>query len=107
MPCLTQPAATPAKKALQKTALERLVAAIGAGSIKVVVGRGGSVAFGGWRDDQREGISDLCAYRAIANAPAVRRAIFRAEAMSGHKIDPRAIASGLHSHDNGASWSRD
>lgn len=106
MPCLTQPAATPAKKALQKTALERLVAAIGTGSIKVVIGRG-SVAFGGWRDDQREGISDLCAYRAIANQPEVRRAIFRAEAMSGNKIDPRTIASGLHSHDNGASWSRD
>ena len=36
----------------------------------------------------------------------LRRAIMRAEAMAGHKIDPRAVASGMHSHDQGATWSK-
>ena len=107
MPCLTQTNITPQKRAAQRTALERLIAAVGAGSVSVVVGRSGSVAFKGWSDAAREGVSDLCAYRAIANAPEIRRALFRAEALSGNKLDPRAMASGLHSHDGGSTWSRD
>lgn len=106
MPCITQTNLTPAAKARQVSALERLAAAIGAGAVKVVIGRTGGISFAGWEDSDREGVSDLCAYRAIAHAPAVRRAILRAEAMQGNRIDPRAIASGLHSHDNGATWSR-
>lgn len=104
MPCLTQPAATPQTKARQRSALERLLAALAAGTVKVQVGRAGGVAFAGWTD--REGVSDLCAYRALSNRPEMRRALLRAEAMSGNRMDPRAIASGLHSHDNGATWSR-
>lgn len=107
MPCMTQPNRTPEVKARQAKAVERLAAAIGEGAVKLVVGRTGSIAFAGWKDSDREGVSDLCAYRAIANAPAVRRALLRAEAMSGNKVDPRAIASGLHSHDAGATWARD
>ena len=107
MPCLTQTNITPQKRALQRTALERLIAAIGAGKVQIAVGRTGGIAFKGWADADREGVSDLCAYRAIANAPEVRRALIRAEALSGNRMDPRAIASGLHSHDGGATWARD
>lgn len=107
MPCITQKNLTPVAKARQVTALQRLAAAVGAGTVKLVVGRSGSVAFAGWKDDEREGVSDLCAYRAISHAPEVRRALMRAEAMSGNRMDPRAIASGLHSHDSGSTWSRD
>jgi len=104
MPCMTQPNLTEQAKVRQIEALKRLQAAIGAGTVKVVVGRSGSIAFSGWRDN--EGVSDLCAYRALANAPELRRALLRAEAMSGNRMDPRAIACGEHSHDGGATWSR-
>lgn len=104
MPCLTQANQTPEVKARQRTALERLSTALQAGAVTVTVGRAGGVAFVGWTD--REGVSDLCAYRALANRPEMRRALLKAEALSGHRMDPRAIASGLHSHDSGATWSR-
>lgn len=104
MPCLTQPAATPAQKAKQRSALQRLIDALAAGSAGVVIGRAGGITFTGWSD--REGVSDLCAYRALSNHPTMRRAVIRAEALQGNRLDPRAIASGLHSHDGGATWSR-
>ena len=107
MPCMTQPTLSEQQKASQVEALKRLQRAVGAGSVQVVIGRNGGIAFKGWGAGERSGVSDLCAYRVLANAPEVRRAVFRAEAMSGNKLDPRAVASGLHSHDDGATWARD
>lgn len=104
MPCLTQPNLTEQAKAAQRAALARLLAGLAAGTAGVTIGKAGGVAFTGWTD--RGGVSDLCAYRALANRPELRRAILKAEAASGNRMDPRAIASGLHSHDNGATWSR-
>lgn len=106
MPCMTQPTLTEQQRSAQRGALARLETALGAGTVKVVIGRAGGVTFAGWRDDQREGVSDLCAYRALSNSPAMRRAVLRAEAMGGNRMDPRAIASGLHSHDGGSTWTR-
>lgn len=106
MPCLTQPNLTPTQKQTQREALARLAREIGAGTVKVIIGRTGGIAFSGWADENRGGVSDLCAYRALANSPEMRRAVLRAEALGGNKIDPRTIASGLHSHDGGQSWSR-
>lgn len=85
-------------------AIKRLNAALGAGTAQVVIGAAGSIAFKGW--NEREGVSDLCAYRALAasNSPELRRAVMRAEAMSGRKLDTRAVASGVHSHDGGSTW---
>lgn len=104
MPCMTQPTLTEQQKQSQVKALQRLNDAIGAGTVKVIIGKAGGITFAGWQD--REGVSDLCAYRALMNSPTMRRAVMRAEAMQGNKLDPRAIASGLHSHDGGATWSR-
>lgn len=106
MPCMTQPTLTEQQKQSQVEALRRLNDAVGAGTVKVIIGRNGGIAFAGWAQDDRSGVSDLCAYRALMNSPAMRRAVMRAEAMQGNKLDPRAIASGLHSHDGGATWSR-
>lgn len=104
MPCTSQPNMTPSARQLQQAALARLDSAIARGSVRVVIGREGAIAFRGWQD--REGISDLCAYRALAasNSPSLRRAIARAEAISGNKLNARAIASGTHSHDGGATF---
>jgi hypothetical protein len=106
MPCITQPTLTEQQRQSQRDALKRLQDALGAGVVQIVVGRGGSIALKGWRDEDRSGVSDLCAYRALSNTPEMRRALLKAEAMSGNRMDPRAMASGLHSHDGGASWSR-
>ena len=104
MPCINQPDQTVQQRQEKLDALKRLQAALALGTVKVIVGRTGSIAFGNWND--RSGLTDLCAYRAIANTPEMRRALVRAEAMSGNKMDPRAIAAGEHSHDGGATWSK-
>jgi hypothetical protein len=104
MPCLTQTNLTPAKKLAQRDALARLEKAIAAGTVRVVIGRTGGIAFAGWADSDRNGVSDLCAYRALSNSPELRRAVTRAEALAGRQLDKRAISSGMHSHDGGHTW---
>jgi hypothetical protein len=104
MPCMTQPTLTQVQRSAQSAALARLQAAIGAGSVSVVVGRTGAVALKGWRDADRAGVSDLCAYRALRNTPELRRAIARAEVIAGRQVDARTIAAGVHSHDGGHTW---
>lgn len=101
MPCDTQ--REPVQVMAMSSALDRLQKALGAG-VDVVIGANGALAFRGWND--RAGLSDLCAYRKLAarNAPELRRAIARAEAVSGRKLDQRAVAAGMHSHDGGRTW---
>jgi hypothetical protein len=107
MPCLTNPTVTVEQKAKQRGALERLRESIGAGRVQVVVGKGnGAFALKGWADNDREGVSDVCAYRALLNTPEMRRAIQRAQAMSATPLNQQAIAGGLHSHDGGKTWGR-
>jgi hypothetical protein len=107
MPCLTNPTVTVEKKKKQRSALERLRAAIGAGTVQVVVAKGtGAFALKGWALADREDVSDVCAYRALLNTPEMRRAIQRAQAMANTPLNQQTIASGLHSHDGGSTWSR-
>lgn len=96
----------PEAQAAQLTALQRLERALATGGASVVIGSQGAIAFRGWKEADRGGLSDLCAYRKLAasNSAELRRAVARAEAMSGRKLDPRAVASGTHSHDGGGSW---
>lgn len=105
MPCISQPNLTPTQKQQQEAAIKRLQAALGAGTVSAVVSPTGAIAFRGWTGD-KGGVSDICAYRALSasNSPELRRAIARAEAMAGRKIDARAIAHGTHSHDGGRTW---
>lgn len=97
---------TPVQRKTQiEQAVDRLNKALEAGTVKVKVGSTGAVAFvGTW---QRDGISDTCAYRKLltAGSPALRLAVAKAEAMAGRKVDPKAIAAGVHSHDSGKTWS--
>lgn len=104
MPCDTQANLTPAKKAAQLTAIQRLEAALAQNEAQLVIGPQGSISFRGWKDNQ--GVADLCAYRRLAssNSAALRRAVARAEVTAGRQVDARAVAAGVHSHDGGASW---
>lgn len=104
MPCDTQPNLTAQQKDRMKDAIARLGSALAAGTAQVVIGASGALAFRGWT--RNEGVSDLCAYRALTatNSPALRRAIARAEVTAGRTLDARALAAGMHSHDGGATW---
>jgi hypothetical protein len=101
---MSQANRTPQVIADQQSALARLGAALAAGSVTVVIGQAGGIAFKGWKDNR--GVTDLCAYRALtaANSAPLRRALARAEAVSGRKINPQALAAGTHSHDGGRTW---
>lgn len=92
----------------RRGALARLEARLTAGVVSVKVGPSGAIAFQGWQAAEREGLADLCAYRRLlaSNSPALRRAVARAETLAGQKVNARAIAAGVHSHDGGATWGR-
>lgn len=90
-------------------ALERLNKALTLGEVKVTINRTtGALAFTGWTDASRAGVTDACAYRKLITqgSPALRAAIVRAEAMAGRKLNTQAIDAGVHSHDGGKSWGR-
>ncbi len=106
MPCDTKRGLDAQQKQRMTDALARLEAALAGGAVALVIGRQGAIAFRGWKEEDRAGLSDLCAYRRLssANSPALRRALARAEAQAGMKIDQRALAAGVHSHDGGRTW---
>lgn len=106
---LMKPSLTAAEIEAKANALARLERALelkNATGVSVVIGANGAVAFRGWSDAERGGIADTCAYRALSaiNSPALRRAVARAEALYGRKVNPQAIASGVHSHDGGNTF---
>lgn len=107
MPCDSQlkPRQTLAERALEVTkALRLLEARLQANKARVVIGQNGALAFAGWQE--RDGVSDVCAYRMLTaqNSWALRQAISRAEAQCGRKLNPQAVGMGVHSHDGGHSW---
>jgi hypothetical protein len=81
---------------------------LAAGRVRVQIGPQGAVAFPGWLQGQQGGVSDACALRLIQQdrqlSPLTKQALLRAEMLSGRKINQRAIAAGIHSHDGGKTW---
>lgn len=97
---------TPQKRKTQiEEAMGRLQKALAAGTVTIKVGPTGALTFVGG-DLARSGISDSCAYRKLlaAGSPELRRALARAEAMAGRKVDEKQVAAGTHSHDGGKTW---
>ena len=109
MPCDTK---LKPKQTLQQRADEvrRAVATLdkllAARRIQVRIGPKGGIAFQGWLESDRDGITDACAYRRImATGSALAKAeIAKAEQLAGRSVDRQAIAQGLHSHDGGRTW---
>ena len=90
-----------------RAATERLAVAIATGRVKVVVDKAtGAVAFTGWEGNNRDGVSDACAYRRLmATGSAMSKMLIaRAEQLAGRQVDKKAVAQGLHSHDNGLTF---
>jgi len=66
----------------------------------------GAVAFAGWDETSRDGITDACAYRTLARTGGAMFQALLAQAAqaAGRPVDLKVLAGGLHSHDGGASW---
>ncbi len=66
----------------------------------------GAVTFKGLPNVLRQGVSDACIYRrlmALGNK-VIQTEFARAEQAAGRKVDSLAVAQGVHSHDDGATW---
>lgn len=110
MPCDTQlkPKQTPAERMLEvRKAAQRIDKLLVSKRIGVKVGPAGGVVFTGLSDADRDGLTDNCIVRRLmqSGSAAAKLAIARAERLAGRSIDRKAIASGLHSHDGGQTWS--
>lgn len=88
-----------------RRASQNFVAGLLSGKVKVVIGPQGAISFTGLSEQERDGITDNCAYRRIvaSGSVAAMQAITRAEMMSGRKINKQAISQGYHTHD-GQNW---
>lgn len=109
MPCDTRPlrrTETLAERmAADKARLAKLEDELLKGRIRLIVNAAGAIAFAGWEGADRDGISDVCAFRTLraSSSWALRQAVAKAEA-SGTKVDARIVAAGTHSHDGGKTW---
>lgn len=74
--------------------------------VRVRVSRLGAVAFEGWTDEERDNVTDACAYRRImaTGSATAKAAIARAEQLAGRTVDRQVLAQGVHSHDGGHTW---
>jgi len=111
MPCDTRPRRNQTFQERQeeaRKAIAGLDTKLRLGQVKVVVDRStGAVGFTGWSQQDRSDITDVCAYRVLSmqSSFALRQAVQRAEQLSGRKVNPQAVAAGVHTHDNGKTWS--
>ena len=94
----------------RKDEVRRVVAALDQfltrGYVKAKVGPQGAIAFTGFPEDERNGVSDACAYRQLmaTGSGLAKAAIARAEAMAGRTVDRKVVGIGAHSHDGGQTW---
>lgn len=89
-----------------RKAAERISQGLAGGTVKAKVGPQGAIAFIGLTDQDRDGITDACAYRRImvSGSALAKAAIARAEQLAGRSVDRRVIGQGGHSHDGGRTW---
>ena len=109
MPCDTKlkPQQTIQGRAAEiRDVVAKLASGLTTGRYRVKIGPQGAVAFDGLTDQERDGVTDACAYRRLlaTGSPLALAAIARAEQIAGRTIDKRMVAHGAHSHDGGATW---
>jgi hypothetical protein len=95
------------RKAEVKRIIDLVAREIVAGRVVPKVGAQGAIAFAGLTNEMRGGVSDACVLRRIlaTGSAMAKQQIARAEQLAGRRVDNRAVAGGVHSHDGGASWS--
>jgi len=89
-------------------AVARIVSLLVSGKAKAKVGPQGAIAFDGISAEDRDGVTDNCAYRRIMSTGSAlaRATIAKAEQLAGRSVDRMAVGRGIHSHDGGATWHR-
>lgn len=88
------------------TALRRLEVGLTSLKVSVAISPTGAVAFKGWTQEDRDSVTDVCAYRALSNmrSAALAKAVRTAELVYGRKVDAAQVMAGVHSHDGGRTW---
>lgn len=110
MPCDTMrstPQQTLAERMAEvRSASARIAALLAAQKIQVKIGPQGAITFIGISAADRAGMTDNCIYRRVmaSGSHAARQAIVKAEQLSGRSVNKKMVATGVHSHDGGASW---
>lgn len=89
-----------------RTVVDNLARGLATGRYKAKVGPQGAIAFTGLTDEERDSVTDACAYRRLmaSGSPMALQAIAKAEALAGRSVDRQAVAVGAHSHDGGRTW---
>lgn len=109
MPCDTKlkPRQTIQQRAEEvRRAVERFAQGLATGRIKTKVGPQGAITFEGIGNEERDGVTDACAYRRlmVSGSALAKAAIARAEELAGRSVDRQVLAHGHHSHDGGRTW---
>jgi hypothetical protein len=88
-----------------RRATERFVAGLKSGKVKATVNAKGGVAFTGLTEDERDGVTDACAYRRVlaSGSQLAILAIAKAEQFAGRPVNRQLVAQGYHTHD-GENW---
>ena len=90
-----------------RAAMDKIARGLAAGRIKPVVNKAtGAIAFDGITAEERDGVTDACAYRRlmVSGSALAQQAIARAEQIAGRGVNKVAVGQGVHSHDGGKTW---
>lgn len=89
-----------------RRAAEKFVAGLKSGKVRVKVDPKGGVVFDGITAEDRDGVTDACAYRRImvSGSQLAIQAIVKAEQLAGRSVNKQLVAQGYHSHDGGSTW---
>jgi len=110
MPCDTRlkPRQTIQQRADEvRKSTQRLAQLLASGQVRPKIGPKGGIAFEGWTDADRDGVTDACVYRRLLATPGASLALAKirqAEMIAGRSVDKQALAQGHHSHDGGQTW---
>ncbi len=87
-------------------AVGRIQAGLINGRVKVKIGPQGAIAFDGVTNEDRDGVTDACAYRRImvSGSALAKAAIAKAELLAGRSVNRAIVGQGVHSHDSGITW---
>jgi hypothetical protein len=110
MPCDTQRTPEQTREERRReidAALRDLEKRLARGAVEVGLSPEGAVVFTGWGAERRR-VTDVCAFRTLTQRGSweLRKAVASAELRFGRRVNPQAVASGLHSHDGGQTWSK-
>jgi len=95
------------RKAEVKKVIYDVNSLIATGRVRPVVDkRTGAIAFQGFDENLRDGVTDACVYRQlmITGSTLTKMKIAAAEQLAGRTVNKQAVGAGVHSHDGGQTW---